>query len=211
MSQKKHLVAVAGVIGVGKSTLVNSLSEALGWEQFQEPVENNPYLDLFYKDMHSYSFAMQLHMLNARYEMTRAFMNGDKSSVMDRSITEDSIFAKMLNTSGHISDLDYDLYTRSLSNLSENLQKPDVIIYLKVSPEIAMERIRGRGRKCEEGITKEYITNLCAGYDAWSRSATATSPVLQVDWSEFRPTKDVAEIISTHFDSLEITENRRFF
>ena len=52
----KKYVAVAGNIGVGKSTLVEMLCVRLGWEPFYEPVTENPYLSDFYKDMDAWSF-----------------------------------------------------------------------------------------------------------------------------------------------------------
>ena len=49
-------VVVAGNIGVGKSSLVNLLSEYLGWEPFFEPVVDNPFLADFYSDMKRWGF-----------------------------------------------------------------------------------------------------------------------------------------------------------
>ena len=47
----KHFVAVAGNIGVGKSTLVGKICARLGWQPYYEPVAENPYLEDFYADM----------------------------------------------------------------------------------------------------------------------------------------------------------------
>ncbi len=47
----KNFIAVAGNIGVGKSTLVRMMQERLGWEPFYEAVVDNPYLADFYADM----------------------------------------------------------------------------------------------------------------------------------------------------------------
>ncbi|HOR78690.1 MAG TPA: deoxynucleoside kinase, partial [Anaerolineaceae bacterium] len=41
-------IVVAGNIGAGKSTLVQLLSERLGFQPFFEPVNDNPYLEDFY-------------------------------------------------------------------------------------------------------------------------------------------------------------------
>ena len=43
----KKFVAVAGNIGVGKSTLVAQLSERLEWQPFYEPEAENPYLEVY--------------------------------------------------------------------------------------------------------------------------------------------------------------------
>jgi deoxyadenosine/deoxycytidine kinase len=62
----KKFVAVAGNIGVGKSTLVEMLCEKLGWTPFFEPVAENPYLADFYKDMQAWAFHSQIFFLTHR-------------------------------------------------------------------------------------------------------------------------------------------------
>ena len=47
----KYFVAIAGNIGVGKSTLTQLLTDRLGWEPVYEAVDENPYLADFYADM----------------------------------------------------------------------------------------------------------------------------------------------------------------
>ena len=62
----KKFVAVAGNIGVGKSTLVEMLCVRLGWEPFYESVSDNPYLADFYRDMSRYAFHSQIFFLSRR-------------------------------------------------------------------------------------------------------------------------------------------------
>ncbi len=59
----KRFIAVAGNIGVGKSTLVRLLSQRLGWKAFYEPVTENPYLADFYTDMRQWAFHSQIFFL----------------------------------------------------------------------------------------------------------------------------------------------------
>ena len=44
-------IAIAGNIGSGKTTLTTKLAKHYKWEAHYEDVENNPYLNDFYKDM----------------------------------------------------------------------------------------------------------------------------------------------------------------
>ena len=61
------------------------------------------------------------------------------------------------------------------------LRKPDLIIYLKASPEVLMQRIARRGRASEQGIGIDYIARLNRAYDDWMRRARAELEVLEID------------------------------
>lgn len=61
-------VAVAGNIGSGKSSLTKLLSEYFGWKAYYESVDDNPYLDDFYKDMRRWSFNLQIYFLSKRFK-----------------------------------------------------------------------------------------------------------------------------------------------
>ena len=60
-------IAIAGNIGSGKTTLTSKLSKHFSWEAHYEDVENNPYLNDFYKDMQRWSFNLQVYFLNSRF------------------------------------------------------------------------------------------------------------------------------------------------
>ena len=97
----KKFVAVAGNIGVGKSTLVELLSIRLGWEPFFEPVTENPYLADFYADMDAWSFHSQVFFLAHRLRLHRLLIDHPNSAVQDRSVYEDAeIFVHNLYLQG---------------------------------------------------------------------------------------------------------------
>ncbi len=68
ISEVLMFVGVAGLIGVGKTTLCNNLAAALGYQTALEPVETNPYLEDFYQDKETHGCMMQLHLLGARFQ-----------------------------------------------------------------------------------------------------------------------------------------------
>ncbi len=82
----KKFVAVAGNIGVGKSTLVHLLCEKMGWEPFYEPVTENPYIADFYKNMNAWSFHSQVFFLTHRLRIHQQILNFSGSVIQDRSI-----------------------------------------------------------------------------------------------------------------------------
>ena len=102
----KRFIAVAGNIGVGKSTLVTLLSEKLGWQPFYEPVAENPYLADFYENMRAWAFHSQIFFLTRRLRAHRQLLDHPTSAIQDRSVYEDAeIFALNLYRQGHIDQL----------------------------------------------------------------------------------------------------------
>src|SRR5688572_1760589 len=93
----KKFVAVAGNVGVGKSSLTQLLADQLGWEAFYEAVDENPYLADFYSDMRAWSFQSQVFFLTRRLRHHRLLMDRPHSVLQDRSVYEDAeIFARNL-------------------------------------------------------------------------------------------------------------------
>ena len=189
-------IGISGIIGAGKSTLVKDLGKEMKINTFLEPVETNPYLESFYKDMLQYSFPMQIFLLNKRFKQHQKMIWSQESCIQDRTIYEDSIFAKMLWKDKLISDLDYRTYRELYKNLTNFLNKLDFIVFLDVSPQEAMKRVKIRSRDCESDITLDYLTKLHEGYKEWLSEIKSTIPVLVLDWNEFHDIKNVVGIIN---------------
>ena len=179
-----HIV-ISGTIGSGKSTLARALGKAMFLPVHYEPVEANPYLNLFYTDQAKYAFQMQIFLLNARYVQQQQITWQGLGAVQDRSIFEDSVFADMLHEAGVLNDLDYATYTSIQQTMLRPLPRPTMIVYLDLTPEQAMANIRARGRQCENSITIEYLTALRAAYEKFLVKISKTVPVIRVDNSKF--------------------------
>ena len=177
-----YFLAIAGNIGVGKTELTTRLSAELGWMAYYEPVIQNPYLDDFYADMSRWSFHLQIYFLSERFKAQVQIGASPLPFIQDRTIYEDAeIFARVLHDQGSMTDVDYRNYTALFHVLVGFLRKPDLIIYLKASPDALMERIARRGRASEKSIGKDYIERLNVAYDDWMRRARAGTEVLEID------------------------------
>jgi deoxyadenosine/deoxycytidine kinase len=176
----KRFVAVAGNIGVGKSTLVGLLSRQMAWEPFYEPVGENPYLADFYQDMQAWSFHSQVFFLTRRLRSHRQLCDHPTSAIQDRSVYEDAeVFAYNLFLQGHMADRDYESYRELYTVLTEFLPAPDLVIYLRASVRTLQDRIARRGRSYELDIQPEYLARLNELYEAWIERFTLC-PILTV-------------------------------
>lgn len=164
----KFFVAVAGNIGVGKSTLTELLCYRLGWKPFFEAVSDNPYLSDFYADMHRWSFHSQVFFLARRLHHYHRLVEHPTSVIQDRTIYEDAeVFAENLYRQGYLSPRDYRTYRDIYEAVVTFLPPPDLVIYLKASEATLRRRIALRGREFERDISEEYLAQLNRLYDEW--------------------------------------------
>jgi deoxyadenosine/deoxycytidine kinase len=177
-----YFLAVAGNIGAGKTELTHRLSTELDWVAYYEPVLQNPYLDPFYENMTRWSFHLQIYFLSERFKAQAEIGKTALPFIQDRTIYEDAeIFARTLHDQGSMTDVDYENYTSLFHVLVAYLRKPDLILYLKASPAVLMERIGKRGRPSEQSITIDYLSRLNHAYEDWMRRARVEMEVLEID------------------------------
>lgn len=189
------VIAIAGMIGLGKSTTAKTLHDALGMKIYHESVEGNKFLPLFYtaseeeQMKNRYPFLLQLNFLTTRYHAIKEALNED-NAILDRSIYEDRYFAKKVHEQGRISDLEYGIYEELLNEMLHSTQylkkkAPDLMIYLKGSFDTVLRRIKERGNDYEQDSSLvDYYRFLWSDYDSFVKDLYHESPVLVVDMDE---------------------------
>lgn len=169
------IITLAGVIGVGKSSMTEILANLLDTKAVYEPVEENPMLELFYQDKSKYGLLFQIDMLSKRFEMIQEAMSVD-NGILDRSIFEDSIFLDQLVQEGHVNEMEQGVYHRLLERMLKELEPlpkktPDLMVVLNCSFEEEIRRINARARefeKVEEGTELyEYFKRHHENYQNW--------------------------------------------
>ena len=164
----EKFVAVAGNIGVGKTTLVQKLCDNLDWTPFFEPESENPYLADFYKDMQTWAFHSQVFFLARRLRAHKDLCVHPGSVIQDRSVYEDAeIFAHNLYKQKRIEERDYQTYRELYQALVEFLPPPDLVLYIRASVPTLQQRIKKRGRDYEEKIDPAYLNQLNVLYEHW--------------------------------------------
>tara|TARA_B100001750_G_C15494488_1_gene593301 strand:- start:14 stop:625 length:612 start_codon:yes stop_codon:yes gene_type:complete len=161
-------IAIAGNIGSGKTTLTKKLAKYYKFSTQLEEVEDNPYLNNFYKDMQRWSFNLQIFFLNSRFKQVNEISKNNKNVIQDRTIYEDAyIFAPNLHAMGLMTTKDYENYIDIFTTLKEFIQPPDLLIYLRSSVSHLVEQIQYRGRNYEDSIQVGYLNRLNERYEAW--------------------------------------------
>ena len=187
-------IAVAGNIGVGKTTLTGLLAKNFNWEPHYESVDNNPYLDDFYTDMQRWAFNLQVYFLNSRFGQLKEFQESGKNIIQDRTIYEDAhIFAPNLHAMGLMTSRDFDNYSSLFKLMSSFVNPPDLLIYLRASVPTLVKQIQSRGRDYESSIRIDYLTRLNERYEAWI-SEYKSGKLLIIDSDDFDFSKNQEDL-----------------
>jgi deoxyadenosine kinase len=195
----RAFIGIAGLIGAGKTTLATSLGRHLDLEVHFEPVIDNEYLADFYRDTARYSFAMQIYLLNRRFQQHQEIIWRGCGGVQDRTIYEDAIFAQTLRDQGLMEPRDYETYVSLFRNMSNFMCRPNLIVYLDVTPETSLARIQARDRTCESTVSLDYLQRLRDNYEAFLQEISRLIPVLRVKWEEFIRVDELADAITHEY------------
>ena len=191
-------IAVAGNIGSGKTTLTTLLAKHYRYTPHFESVDDNPYLNDFYKDMQRWSFNLQVYFLNSRFAQLIDLKEKGKPIIQDRTIYEDAhIFAPNLNAMGLLTKRDFDNYLLLFGLMESFVSPPDLLIYLRASVPTLVSQIQERGRDYEEAIRLDYLSRLNERYEAWiSTYDKGELLIIDVDDNSFHQSKeDLGKII----------------
>ena len=186
-------IAVAGNIGSGKSTLTRLLARHYGWEPRFEAVDHNPYLEDYYRDIHRWSFNMEVYFLKERFRDLIDIAHSDRDIIQDRTIYEGVyVFMENNRDMGNLSERDYETYMELFEQMMSVVKLPDLMIYLHASVPHLVSNIQKRGRDYEQSIQLEYLQNLNQRYE---------------DFIQHKYTGRVITIEKDHLDFLNIPKD----
>lgn len=189
----RRFIAIAGNMGVGKSTLVEFLSRQYGCRPYFEPNETNPYLQDFYRDMRQWAFHSQLYFLTTKFRIHQELSASEEAVIQDRTIYEDAeIFAENLYRQKKMSRRDYETYRALYEAIIRELRPPSLMIYLRCGMRTLRKRIELRGRPEEQRIPTSYLTRLQALYEAWFQRYDL-SETLVIDTDELDYLQDLVD------------------
>lgn len=179
---KHKLVAFLGIPGSGKTTAANLFSSH-GFSVFEENFENNHFLADFYLDMKRWAFHSQMFFLTSKIKQVKKIRtNLLHSHVMqDFPLLQDVAYAKTTHSLGNMSEPEWELYFDTFQLFNKNLKQPDLVVYLKVDPETALERIAKRARDFEQNIEASYLASLTTSIESLLSEFVKKGKSIEVD------------------------------
>ena len=210
-------IVVEGNIGSGKSTLCNTIhklrSAAGATVIMPEPVDKPSFrklLGFFYQDPKRWAFAFQMHALKERFSqhtLAAELVNSGTSVIQDRSIYADGCFGITAHELGNMTTEEWDIYAEMFAALKRYLRYPDVVVYLRVEPEVCKERMDRRKRPEEEGVPLDYLKKIHDQHEKFIEEMSRYTRVLVVDSSPI--SEDQVAAVNHAVEELA-TEERRF-
>jgi deoxyadenosine/deoxycytidine kinase len=197
------IIAIAGNIGSGKTTLAQLLSKHLGFQAHFEEPESNPYIQDFYNDMQRWAFHLQIYFLNHRLINLLHFQKNALDVILDRTLYEDAeIFAHNLHNMNLLSTRDYNNYLELYRLIIQLVPPPDLVIYLKASIPTLVDQIEKRARPYEENIRIDYLKKLNDRYNEWFQNYNLGKKLeINVDEIKFKDNQEHFSILLNKINS----------
>lgn len=160
--QPPAYIAVEGPIGIGKTTLTRRLAETFNYEMLLEKPEDNPFLERFYQNQRNAALATQLFFLLQRGQQIQDLRQNDLFEpvrIADFLMQKDRLFARL-----NLDDDEYHLYEQVYNQLTLDIPKPDLVIYLQAPADVLLSRIQNRGVRFEQQIARDYLASINEAY-----------------------------------------------
>lgn len=195
-------IGIAGNIGSGKTTLTRLLSEYYGWTPKYEAITHNPYIEDYYRDIHRWSFNLEVYFLTRRFKDILEISKTEGTVIQDRTILEGVyIFAANNKDMGNISERDFNTYMDLFDVMMSMVKLPDLLIYLKSSIPHLVAQIQKRGRDYEKSISLEYLAGLNDRYEKWIESYPGRILTIDADSLDFENRAEDFSLITDRIDA----------
>ena len=206
MSESRY-IAIEGPIGVGKTALARRLAETLSAELVLEEVDENPFLERFYRDGRSAALPAQMFFLFARARQIETLRQSDMfaaTRISDYLFTRDRLFAEL-----NLDTEELKLYDQIVANLDVEPPVPDLVIYLQASVDALMQRLARRNANYDRFAERAYLERLTDAYARFFHTYDE-GPLLIVNASVIDPVNNDADFQQL-FQQIERTTGGRHF
>ncbi len=200
-------IAIEGPIGVGKTALARRLADSLSADLVLEPVDENPFLERFYREGRSAALPAQMFFLFSRVRQIGELRQSDLFTsvrVSDYLFTRDRLFAEL-----NLDAEELKLYDQIVDNLDVEPPVPDLVIYLQASVDALLQRLARRNNVCDRFVERSYLEKLTDAYARFFHQYD-DGPLLIVNASTIDPVNNDADSEQL-FQQIERTTGGRHF
>ena len=207
-AKASRYIAIEGPIGVGKTALARRLADNLSADLVLEELDENPFLERFYRDGRSAALPAQMFFLFARARQIEDMRQSDlfcSVRISDYLFTRDRLFAEL-----NLDAEELKLYDQISENLAVEAPVPDLVIYLQASVDAIMQRLLRRNSNYDRFVNRQYVEKL---NDAYARffHAYDDGPLLIVNASQIDPVNNDADYEQLFLQIERTTGGRHFF
>lgn len=174
-----RLISIAGVVGVGKTTLARELAKSLNADLIEEAYDKNPFLG----EGTESALPCQLSFLLSRgQQLCREQLLGQTSQrpgsrtfISDYIFEKDRIYAAMT-----LDERQYKVYRQIAAMVEPTIIPASVVIVLQDTVEACLERIAERDRPFERSMHANWLSRFAQAYESLMADWKAC-PVVRVD------------------------------
>jgi len=206
-SNASRYIAIEGPMGVGKTALARRLADSLSADLILEELDENPFLERFYRDGRSAALPAQMFFLFARARQIEQMRQPDLFSnvrISDYLFTRDRLFAEL-----NLDNEELKLYEQIADNLAVEAPVPDLVIYLQTSVDAIMQRLLRRDLPFDRFVERAYLERLTDAYSRFFHNYDE-GPLLIVNASQIDPINNDADYKQL-FQQIERTTGGRHF
>ncbi len=206
-ANSSRYIAIEGPIGVGKTALAKRLAESLSADLVLEEVDENPFLERFYRDGRSAALPAQMFFLFARARQIENLRQSDLFStvrISDYLFTRDHLFAEL-----NLDAEELKLYDQIADNLAVDAPVPDLVIYLQASVDALLQRLVRRNSNYDRFVDRGYLEKLTDAYARFFHEYD-DGPLLIVNASQIDPVNNDSDYEQL-FQQIERTTGGRHF
>lgn len=195
-------IAVAGVMGVGKTTLSHILGQHLKGRVYEEQVAEEQLLSKFYSDMKRWALDIQTFYLENKI---RQYLHAQKtllctSAIQDTPVEQNlEVYAYTQHTFGYLKRREYQQLEDVYASCAHRLPRVDLFVFLTASPRFLVERLRLRNRESEQSVSETYLKALCDALERLKEKKSINNKVISIPVEKMNPKdkpEDVTKIIN---------------
>jgi deoxyadenosine/deoxycytidine kinase len=192
-----RLIAVAGMMGSGKTTLARNLASLLGWSYLPKSRHATKFLPDLFVNQGRWAFDTQISFLIEKSLQVIQSAEANEDIVLDRSLQEDiSVFASHFYESGAIDKRSFETYRTLAQYFLERAPRPTLVLYCQCPLRITLERIQDRSAGIKFNYPAAHLPSIDRRYKDW-RAQYEDSEILDIDTeaNDFRDMGAVQRLI----------------